>query len=554
MGGDIVPADGPRNARIAVIGMGPAKEEIRIGHPFSGPSGKILNDALYRNGIQRSEVFVTNLADTPLPKDPKTGNDSFNVFPLTEQQRHLERLRRELDEVNPNIIIICGDQPLEHIVGKNGITKWRGSILPAKEVFGGRKCVASFHPAFIIRGMFKWLPVLVGVDFKRATIQGKFPDIRYPTRNAIVAPKYHEVIAYINDCETKEYLSVDIETVGHREISCVGIGYRIDEALCIPFTRSGIYNYWSVEEEADIWLRLASLLSNPRIKKVAQNAAFEWLHFWRRRIFPQNMFIDTMLLHHCLYPNFGGTEDIWRGKRDIDNPGHGLAFINSQYTDTPYYKDDGRRWVPGMGDAKFWQYNCNDVMVTLDAGLQMEAEAHEDRQWDVYAYRYVRSFERSLRIEWEGVLLDLALRKSADEQYTARLSEIDARLREVIGFDLNVNSNKQMQEYLYKTKQYEVRTNRKTRRPTADKTVLAYYAEKKQDESLKLILEKRQIEDLLADVIRQQLDDTGHIHTHYKLGGTSGSRWSSGKSILGSGTNLQNVPRQGIARRLFLPN
>src|SRR6267142_2657824 len=457
--------------------MAPASEEVAIGKPFVGRAGRVLNNALYQIGLPREAIWITNLSESPLPKD-----GSFFDLPHVERESHLNRLGAELEQVKPNVILLLGNDPLEAITTRRSISKWRGSILRGTGRFDGIKCVAAYHPAFIVRGMFKWEPVFTHVDLKRAVEESVYPDIRLPVRNSIVGPSYSQVVEYIDECATKEYLSFDIETVGHREISCVGIGYRTDEALCIPFTKGGIYNYFTLEEEADIWLRLAALLQNPSIKKVAQNAAFEWLHFWRRHIFPKNLWIDTMLLHHCLYPNFGGTEDIWRGKRDPDNPGHGLAFINSQYTKTPYYKDDGRKWIPDMGDRKFWEYNCYDVMCTLDPALQMEQEAKECKQWDVYLHRYVRTFERSLRMEWQGTPIDITLREFAKKQYASRLAEIQLRLHEVLGFELNVNSPQQIQNLLYKTKGYQVRNNPKTKRPTVDKTVLAYYAEKKQDE------------------------------------------------------------------------
>jgi len=51
-------------------------------------------------------------------------------------------------------------------------------------------------------------------------------------------------------------------------------------------------------------------------------------------IYPNPLGCDTMHMHHCLYPDFGGIMDEWsKRKRDIDNPGHGLALLTSQYTD-----------------------------------------------------------------------------------------------------------------------------------------------------------------------------------------------------------------------------
>jgi len=116
-----------------------------------------------------------------------------------------------------------------------------------------------------------------------------------------------------------------------------------------------------------------------------------------------------------------------------------------------------------------------------------------------------------------------------------------------------VNSPKQMNKLLYETKGYQVRRNPKTGRPTADKGALRYFADKKGDTLLEDIVKLRETLDLIGDIIDQPLGPQGRMHTHFKLGGTDGQRWSSTESILGSGTNLQNIPREGVARKLFIP-
>jgi len=92
----------------------------------------------------------------------------------------------------------------------------------------------------------------------------------------------------------------------------------------------------------------------------------------------------------------------------------------------------------------------------------------------------------------------------------------------------------------------------KKKAPTADKYVLEYFAAKHQDPDLKNIMEIRKLRDFKSDVLEQNLDANNRIHTHWKIGGTNGARWSSGKGILGNGTNFQNQPRKGLARRLFI--
>jgi DNA polymerase I-like protein with 3'-5' exonuclease and polymerase domains len=261
-----------------------------------------------------------------------------------------------------------------------------------------------------------------------------------------------------------------------------------------------------------------------------------------------------MTLHHCLYPDWGGTQDVWGRKRKFDEPGHGLGFINSQYTSTPYYKDDGRKWNPTLGDHQFWNYNCKDVMTTLDAGLQMVDEAVGDGIWDFYNEFYIRPFLHSLRMEWFGTKLDEPLRDSARKELNKRAIELQTDINSSVGYHLNVNSPKQMQKLLYHDKGYQVKKNRKTGSVTTDKYTLQYFADKKGDRTLNLVIELRKVRDLLSDIINQELGPDGMMRTHYKIGGTDGTRWSSTESILGSSTNLQNIPREGIARRLFLPD
>src|SRR5712691_8724087 len=110
-----------------------------------------------------------------------------------------------------------------------------------------------------------------------------------------------------------------------------------------------------------------------------------------------------------------------------------------------------------------------------------------------------------------------------------------------------------MYHLLYEVQAHKVQKNRKTKRPTADKHALAHFANKTGDDVLVWIQELRAALDLKGDIVDQKLGEDNRMHTHYKQGGTDTNRWSSVKSILGTGTNLQNIPSKGIARQLFIP-
>jgi len=532
--------------------MAPASEEMRTGIPFMGPAGQILNKSLAKLGLSREQVYVTNIHDSFLAP----GASLFSL-PSGTLQSSLARLKRELEEVRPNTVVPLGDEPLHFLCNLRGIQKWRGSILSSSMV-PGLKCVPTVHPAWITRGMWKWEPVFTHVDLKRAIDESLTPKIILPQRNAITGPSFNTVLDYMGECSKHEILSVDIEVYGYTatgtgEIACIGIGFRPDEALCIPLVRSGGVPYWGVLEEARIWRALSKLLQSKEIKKVGQNLAFEWIYFWLHHIFPANMWIDTMLLHHTLYPDFGGTEDVWGRKSKKDEPGHSLAFINSQCTRTPYYKDDGRRWNPSLGDHLFWRYNCYDVMCTLDCAYYLKQEAEEESLWDFYVEYQQKPFVHTARMEWYGVAIDMEKRARAGLELASTATELQDRINQKLGYELNVNSPKQMYHLLYEVQGHKIQKNRKTKRPTADKHALAHFAQKTGDDVLVWIQELRAAMDLKADIIDQKLGEDGRMHTHYKQGGTDTNRWSSVKSILGTGTNLQNIPSKGIARELFIP-
>lgn len=547
-----VPAVGPKNAKIMIVGMAPAREEVRDGVPFVGESGRILNNALRTLGIDRGACRLTNLVHFPIPSET-----SVRSVPPELLQPELDRLRGEISETRPNVIVSLGIDPLSILCNKNSILNWRGSILASTFVNGLTvKCVPTLHPAFIMRGMWKWNSVFTHVDLKRARDEATNPDINYPTRNAIIGPSFRQAIDYLNELHEATYLSFDIETRWWRkdrmgEIACVAFAARADEAICIPFIRANSTHYWTESEEAVIWQLIARLLQNKKSLKIAQNAGFEWIYFWKHLVYPYPLGIDTMTLHHCLYPDWGTAEDYYRKKR-FDEPGHGLAFINSQYTKTPFYKDDGKFWSPQLGEGQFWNYNAMDAMVTFDVGMQMMTEARDEKLWDFYNIQYIAPFYSTIRNEWFGFAVDRPLREEAGKQLRERALHLQAEINKTVGYVLNVNSPQQMAKLLYVERGYQVKHKLNTRRPTADKDTLRFFAQTKQDPLLLKIMELRHINDTISDIIEQPLDENDHIHTHYKIGGTDGLRWASAKSILGNGINAQNLPRDGIARKLFV--
>jgi uracil-DNA glycosylase family 4 len=576
-----VPASGPRaGVALAVIGMSPAKAELAYKAPFMGPSGRIFNDTLAACKVSRDKVFVTNLCGFYIDD-----NDLYSV-PEEILEKERSRVFAELEETKPNCLLVLGAQTLallmEGYVGpfkskgmklaaaKWGITKWRGSII-ALDLPSGRKqkCVVAMHPAGFIRGQWKWLPIFKYIDVPRAVTQSSFPEIRLTPREAIVGPSFHAAKDYLIEANQQPWISIDYE--GRSHITCLGLGWNSSQAMSIPLSRVGSSSYWPLDQEMTLWRLWCQLLENPKVRKIAQNAPFEWIKSWIYGIYPNPLGFDTLTGSHCLYPDFGGGVDEWKAsKRDPSNPGHGLAFLTSFYTDIPFYKDDGRHWTPDLGEEKFWRYNAMDVMATYEIAMKEMDELYQKRLWGYYEDIYLGTFYDTVRMEWQGIAIDIERRETERTASLARIAEWQADLKTLTGLEvipkgkkgqkpqpgiLNLSSPQQVLQWLTNVKKYKVRLHPKTKQPTVDKDTFQLLMQKHPDDpELALMLRLRQEQDFINDNLDTQIDPEGRMHSHVRQGGTNGTRWSTAESILGGGRNFQNLPRQGPARALFLPH
>jgi len=118
-------SEGPKNAAVVLIGQNPGKEEVRQKRPFVGRSGNYLNRVLRRNGIDRKELYVTSVVKEPTPNNRKPTAD--------EIKRWMPRLLRELEELNPRIVVLMGRVAWE---------------TPRKE---GIEYLETYHPAAAMR-------------------------------------------------------------------------------------------------------------------------------------------------------------------------------------------------------------------------------------------------------------------------------------------------------------------------------------------------------------------------------------------------------------------
>ena len=133
-----VPGDGQTSAKIIFIGEAPGKNEDEKGRAFIGVAGRILDEALQKAGIERSQVFITNIVKCRPPGNRIPEDD--------ERAACRPYLDRQISLIAPRIICILGAFAYSSILGGKSITQNRGKIITRK----GQKYFITIHPAATI--------------------------------------------------------------------------------------------------------------------------------------------------------------------------------------------------------------------------------------------------------------------------------------------------------------------------------------------------------------------------------------------------------------------
>jgi DNA polymerase len=143
---NLVFADGNPKARIMLVGEAPGADEDRIGKPFVGVSGQLLDRMLACIGLDRSTVYIANI----LPWRPP-GNRSPTA---AEIAICLPFIERQIELVAPEILVLLGGTAAKTLLATNeGIVRTRGKWFSYSSP-GLRKPVAAlatYHPAYLLR-------------------------------------------------------------------------------------------------------------------------------------------------------------------------------------------------------------------------------------------------------------------------------------------------------------------------------------------------------------------------------------------------------------------
>jgi uracil-DNA glycosylase len=137
---------GNHSAKIMFIGEAPGYNEDQTGRPFCGIAGKILDELLEEAGLERKDVYITNILKCRPPENRDPRNDEIKACS--------PYLLRQVEIIKPKIICTLGNYATRFIFEKfnidqefSGISKIHGKIFTSESILGCFKIIPLYHPA-----------------------------------------------------------------------------------------------------------------------------------------------------------------------------------------------------------------------------------------------------------------------------------------------------------------------------------------------------------------------------------------------------------------------
>lgn len=133
-------ARGRADADLMFVGEAPGADEDREGEPFVGRAGRLLDEMILAMGLEREEVYITNIVKSRPPKnrDPR----------VDEIEACWPYLERQIELVDPKIMVTLGKPASNTLLGRNSAM---GDMRGNWYSYEGIPVLATYHPAYLLR-------------------------------------------------------------------------------------------------------------------------------------------------------------------------------------------------------------------------------------------------------------------------------------------------------------------------------------------------------------------------------------------------------------------
>ena len=159
--------EGPVPARLMLVGEQPGDREDIEGHPFVGPAGRILDEAMAQAGLDRETAFLTNVVKHFRWRPSPGGKRRLHEKPTRANVTAcLPWIERELELVRPEVLVALGATAVDGLLGKGvSVMRDRGRPIPSELA---ATVLVTIHPSAVLRAR----------DDRDAMLDGLVADLR----------------------------------------------------------------------------------------------------------------------------------------------------------------------------------------------------------------------------------------------------------------------------------------------------------------------------------------------------------------------------------------
>lgn len=444
------------------IGISPAKDETtRSKRPLTGPSGELLNACLSAVGLDRSQVYCTNLVCEWM-NEPK----AVDIAVCSH------RLRAELLELKPKLIVLLGKIVVEEFTGRKfgkvrGSVQWNdeyncyvmstyhpSAILHSMSEYGSAKDskASSFIADFLrdvykIHDILKWAP-----EAPQSKVQYRVVTATEDAQNVLSNLPRHPDFPIALDVETTYGKDDEEVEVFKDDLLCVGVG---SDNFCWVFTPSALYNEAgesALDWPTDIWWTM-------------HNSIFDGQVMIRKLGVRLDIKEDTMLQSYSLDERSGI---------------HKLKTLAREFLAAGFYEDDrfyGKMKLDEIPKSMLYEYNAKDVVYTARLTRLFREKQIEDNVRDFYQRLLVPAVNMYRDSQYHGVNIDMEVHAAFTWVWGNRIQVEERELIDIAnenGWEgtLNISSQQQLSDFIFNVLGLPCEKYTKGGKPSTDKDVI----------------------------------------------------------------------------------
>ena len=575
---------------VLVLGEALGSEENRLGLPFVGKSGKLMQHAINTNNL---DCYISNAVKCR-PIDEKGSNRT----PTPTEIDCCRPFTTELIlQMKPKVILAVGRIPMAQLLKLNlSMDVARGK--PFYHSIFDTTVIPTYHPSYVQRTEDRRDFNNFMNDVKFAKEFAKKTKARRIESTPVTLKDPLDIENYLNKLVTVPAFAFDLETTG--------LNIRTDKitdiSLCCE-TGKGVHIEWKRIAENASYLDLLRHVLQSKAEKIAHNADFDVRFLQSIGLTVANPLFDTMLAYHTISMSYEGgkTASLYKlktmawlftqegGYESVLDPFGGIkgiqqaqqqAIVQSASANNSLFTQEEMAQILEVDfdlDARLLKSSTYEEDIRNEKLKKLNLTPKEyysamdaDVTYRAYKYLKLRIDERyaypfynitmplcrtTMRLHDNGIKLDIPYIDKLIVENNAEAEEIKEKFFKKIGRKININSTMQLRDVMYNqlglklpANSFKLRT-KKSKLPSTDEAAIEYFS--KQKPVLKYILDyrgKQKETSTYLEGFKSLADKGARIYPEYQLTGTATGRSSA------RNPNLQNIPTDNRIRNMVIPS